>query len=215
MSFDNSSVTGFVVIAVAVLFVLGVLYRQTILIPRLKARALKQLAVDAYNAELDRVGNLPKINSRWLMRIPDKLMDKNPICCSYGTRYNRMLIIDENGIGWVGLVIPEILEGLTAGEYVWRDYHIPFRGAGEAYSGKSVDVALPEGLVHVDIYPMWMTEGVNLPDWTLWARIEKCFHGLSQNWNYQSGLGELNKHMDEFRQKRDELNRLANAAEMN
>ena len=106
-------------------------------------RQAKQLAVDAYNAELDRVGSLPKLNSRWLMRVPDKLMDKNPICCSYGTRYNWMLIIDENGLGWVGLVIPEILEGLTAGEYVCRDYHIPFRGAGEAYTGKSVDVSIP------------------------------------------------------------------------
>ncbi|MFA5791820.1 MAG: hypothetical protein WC884_02170 [Candidatus Paceibacterota bacterium] len=215
MSFDNVS-AGQIVAGFWILVALLGLWRlRTILVARREARLADQLAREAYNTEADRVDALPKLSTRFLMRVPNKLMDKNPVKRSYGTRYNRMLIIDENCCGWVGLAIPEILEGLTAGEYVWHSYHIPFRGAGEAYTGKSVDVAIPEGLVHVDIYPMWMTEGVNLPDWTLWARIEKCFHGLSQNWNYQCGLGELNKHMDEFRQKRAELNRLATVANMN
>src|ERR1035437_6645011 len=175
-------------VTVVVVFFAGLVYWQ-VLVPRRKARLADQLANEALNAEMDRVGSLPKLNTRWLMRVPDKLMDKNPICCSYGTRYNRMLIIDENGLGWVGLVIPEILEDLTAGEYVWRDYHIPFRGAGEAYAGKSVNVYD----VYIDIYPIWMTEGVNTPDWSLWAEIECNFRDLSKNWNYwnyQSGLGE-------------------------
>ena len=69
-------------------------------------------------------------------------------------------------------------------------------------------------MMHIDIYPLWMAEGVNLPDWTLWARIENNFNGISLNWNYQHALGKLNMHIEEFRQKRAELNRLANVAEI-
>jgi hypothetical protein len=212
MSFENVT-AGQVVAGFWVLIALLGLWRwRTILIFRKKARLADQLAREVYNAEADRIEALPMLNTQWLTRVPEKLMDKSPIRRSYGTRYNRILIIDEHGCGWVGLVTPEILEGLTAGEYVWHDYRIPFRGAGEAYTGNAVTVDDQR----IDIYPLWMYElkGVVTPDWTLWASIEKNFQDRSRGWNYQSGLGELNKHMDEFRQKRDNFNKLAVAAKI-
>ena len=193
-----------------VIVIAGLVYWRMVAIPRRKKREADQLARESFNAEMDRIEALPKLNTRWLMRVPEKLMDKNPIRRSYGTRYNRMLIIDEHGGGWVGLVIPEVLEGLTAGEYVWRDYHIPFRGAGEAYTGNAVTI---DGL-RIDIYPLWMSEGINTPDWNLWARIEQNFRDRSRGWNYQSGLGKLNEYMEVFRNKRAEFNKLATAANM-
>lgn len=127
---------------------------------------------------------------------------------SSGTRYNRIVVIDEFGDAWVGLVTPEITEDLKAGEYIWLDYHIPFRGKGEAYAGNAVTF---DGM-RIDVYPLWMKEGINPVEWGLWAMIERKFDDCSRYWNYQSGLGKLNELMEEFKNKRAKFYRLAEAA---
>ncbi len=180
-------------------------YYFSVVVPRRKERERFDKALGAYNTERDRVEALPRLDTRWLMRVPGEIMDKNSICRSYGTRYDRIFIVDECGNGWVGLVTPEILKDLTAGEYIRCNYFIPFRGDGESSAGKPVTV--DNQIIYV--YPIWMNEGVNTLDWSLWARIEKNFYKHLQQWNYQSGLGELNGHMQEFCEKRDHFNRLA------
>ena len=153
MFFDNVS-AGQIVAGFWILIALLGLWRwRTILVAKRKVRLADQLAREAYNAEADRVDALLKLHHGWLLRVPNAIMDKNPMKRSYGTRYNRMLIIDEYGDGWVGLAIPEILEDLRAGEYVNRDYFIPFRGVGEAYSGKPVSRRrdCDRHLPHVDV----------------------------------------------------------------
>jgi hypothetical protein len=197
-------------ISMAVILI-AIVYRQAVVMPRRKRLEADQRTRDEFNAEMDRVERLPKLDTHWLMRVPMTLMSGNPMPRSYGTRYNQMLIIDEYFDGWVGLATPEILECLKEGEYVWHDYQIPFRGMGERFGG---DPVLVDGF-QIDIYPRWMSEGINLPDWEFWARIEKNFLDHSRNgWNYQSGLGKLNRHMEEFRNKRNQFNRLAKAVGM-
>lgn len=184
---------------------LTLIYRQVIL-PKKKAREAQEAALRAFNAELARIDALPKLNTEWLMRCPEKV--DHLLKRSYGTRYNRMFIVDEEGNGWVGLATPEVLKSLEIGEYVWSDYYIPFCGRGEAYYGDPVDV---EGLT-IDIYPVWMRAGVNMPEWQLWAKIERKFARSWGQGTYHSGLTKLNKQMDEIKQRRTELYRLARAA---
>lgn len=192
-------------IVMLIVFFFGLVYWKIVSVPRQKEREVVQFAREAFNAEKARVESLPKLNTQWLMRVPEKFMDKNPTRRSYGTRFNRMLIIDELGNGWVGLVIPEILECIKAGEYVWRNYHIPFRGAGEAYNGKSVTVCGSR----IDVYPLWMSEGINPADWDLWIRIEANYNTCSRNWNYHSGFAELISYVDGFHKKRAKFDTLA------
>ncbi|MBU0999143.1 hypothetical protein KKG24_02430 [Patescibacteria group bacterium] len=207
--FQNVLPTVLAVVLMGAFF--GFVYLKIILVPRRKKREADQLArlevLNALSAEEDRVRALPKLNTRWLMRVPPSAMI-NGSPRSFGTRYNRIRIFDEYGLDWVGLITPEILEGLIAGEYIWSDYFIPFRGAGEAYAGNAVNV---DGL-KIDIFPRWMTEGINLSDWVLWARIEKNFLDHSREYNYQSGLAKLNERQKEFREKRTEFKKLANLA---
>jgi hypothetical protein len=206
MSFESS----FLVFVLVFLICSFLFHHQMRVVPRRKARLADRLARERFNAEIARIETLPKLATRYMMRVPENLLDKNPTQRSYGTRYNRLLVIDERGCAWVGLVIPEILASIITGEYIWCDYRIPFRGAGEALSGKPVCI----DNVPIDIYPMWLTEGLNGYDWKLWAQIEKNFLECALNWNYQFGLGELNKHMENFRQKRAKFNGLADAAKI-
>ena len=78
-----------------VIALLGLWGWRNVLISRRKAREADQKAREEYNKEADRIEKLPKLHTSWLMRVPASLMDKNPIRRSYGTRWNRMLIIDE------------------------------------------------------------------------------------------------------------------------
>ncbi|MFH1366313.1 MAG: hypothetical protein ABIG99_02925 [Patescibacteria group bacterium] len=139
------------------------------------------------------------------MRVPPSAMI-NGSPRSFGTRDNRIRIFDEYGLDWVGLITPEILESLKAGEYIWKDCYIPFRGAGEAYAGEAVTI----NDLRIDIYPQWMKKDINIPEWRKWEEVEKNFRSLSSSggWNYIFGLGELSKHTKEFREKRGEFNRL-------
>jgi hypothetical protein len=200
---------GSVLVIVVIIFLLvSFLYWLNIVLPRKIAQEqeAKWLAVKAFRAETARIEALPKLDTRWLMRIPG--MHKGLICRSYGTRYNRMVVVDELGDVWVGLIIPEIIEGLKVGEYIWSNYFIPFCSMeGEAYHGNPVTF---DGL-RIDTYPLWMKEGVNPVEWGLWAMIERKFDDCSRYWNYQSGLGELNKLMKEFNDKRAKFNKLAEA----
>lgn len=175
-----------------------------------KKREADQLARKTFGDEVARIEALPKLNTRWLLRVPDKMGMGYSAYRSYGTRYNRILVIDELGGRWVGLITPELIQDLLAGEYIWQNYHIPFRGAGEAYAGKPVTINSQV----IDIYPLWMEEGLNASDWIFWARIENNFDCCSRVWNYQSGLNELNKHMKEFSKKRAEYNYLVSLAKI-
>ena len=197
-----------ITLAVVLVF-LAIIYHHMILVPRRNARLAHLTALERFDAEMDRIEALPKLNTQWLMSVPNHLMDNSPLKRSYGTRYNRILIIDEYGAGWVGLVIPEIIESLIAGEYLWHDFNIPFRGPGERLFGEPVVV---DGL-KIDMYPQWMCDGLNPAEWHLWRRIEEryLYHSKQMDWNYQSGLGTLNDHMNDFREKRGNFNKLAAA----
>ena len=188
MSFDNVS-AGQIVAGFWILVALLGLWRwRTIMVTRRKARLAKQLALRAFDAERARVNALRQLNTQLLMQVPDKFMFKGPrICRSFGARYNRMFIVDERGSGWVGLATPELLENLRAGEYVRHDYYIPFRGAGEACAGNPVTI---NGMT-INIYPMWMTERINLSDWTWWAQIEKKLPGSLERMELPVRLGRV------------------------
>ena len=114
------------------------------------------------------------------------------------------------------MVTPEILKDLTVGEYILRDYIIPFRGDGEAIAGQPVEVVLPEvgATVCISLYPKWMTAGSYASDWDLWARIEVNFQFRSKDWNYQRSLRELAQNMGQLRENREKFNKLAVAAGM-
>ncbi len=192
------------VAVLVVLFFVGLVYRQMVLVPRWKAKEARLKDEKNLNAELERINRLNRIHtiSQWLMRVPEHLVPTNAPRRSYGTRWNRVFIVDEMGIGWVGLATQEIVGLFRASEYIRQDYHLPFRGDGERIDGRPVTI---DGL-DIDTYPTWMKVGVNPQDWDRWAKIEKNFKDQSdRGWNCQDRLYELKMWRDEFLGKRKKL----------
>ncbi len=155
---------------------------------RRRAKRYARLAAEKAAAEAARIAALPPLDTTWLLRVPENLIDQNPVKGYYSTRYNRLIVIDREGCGWVGLVVPEVLDALQAAEYDWMELWVPFKGPGERHCAEPVTV---DGF-RIDIYPMWMKAGVNPAEWTLWVQIEKHFKNtVAEGWNYQQGLGRL------------------------
>jgi len=128
-----------------------------------------------------------RLDTRFLIRARDQ--QKCTLCAgTYGTRFDKILVYDENGDPWVGLLCPEVIETLRKGQYEKLGYIIPFRGMGEKIAGKPVYIY---GTV-VEVYPTFLRSGVNLADWKKWVSIEKHFcEEVTNGWNYQQGLRSL------------------------
>src|SRR5579872_3823956 len=100
MSFENASK---LIVILAGITLLSIWLLYTIIVPRRKKRALDRIVREKFNAEKARIDALPKLRTYWLLQVPKEMMSKEPVLRSYGTRYDRLLIVDETGTGWVGL----------------------------------------------------------------------------------------------------------------
>jgi hypothetical protein len=141
-------------------------------------------------AEDKRIAALPKLDTQYLMRMPDKMLDeygrRSP--CTFNVRYNRLIAFDESGQPWVGLVMEETLESLRDGEYVQDNYYVPFRGAGESTGGAPV---FKEG-VYIHLYPIWMSSNAtDTPEWATWASFERAFREQFKDRNCQHVFNEI------------------------
>ncbi|MCX6703396.1 MAG: hypothetical protein NTV02_01760 [Candidatus Zambryskibacteria bacterium] len=145
-----------------------------------KKKAAEQAYLDA----------LPSLDTEWLMKVPSLHRfgnsSNNPKRC-YGARYSRLIVYDNRGEAWVGLVIPEVLKSLRDSEYSRGDYWVPFRGAGEAVEGKAVSII---GL-QIWCYPDWMQAGINVQDWDCWVNIERKFRSSWLSGNYQDAMKNI------------------------
>jgi|SRR3989344_58337 len=128
--------------------------------------------------EKRRIDGLPKLDTRHLLALPEKIASGfyGEISERYGgkfsTRYNRVAVIDRNGSAWVGLLTPDVIVSLRNSEYIHTDFWVPFRGPGEAYRG--VEVELEE--VKIDIYPFSLSsDDTSTADWQQWLSIEKSW----------------------------------------
>jgi hypothetical protein len=139
----------------------------------LKARRQKKTNIAAIAEEEVRISKLPKLSTRYLIKIPASVSNfANGEPRTFGNRYNRLIVFDENGDGWLGLFMPETFQGLHVGEYIQENYWVPFRGDGEMYAGEPVKI---DGKT-IHIYPIWMNaDNMNTVDWAKWAQLEKAF----------------------------------------
>jgi len=166
--------------------------RKEVVLPKRERRESDRIAEEKREAEIVRINALPKLQTGWLLRAPESY--NGTLLRSYGTRYNRLFIVDDEGRAWVGLAIPEVLESLKPSEYRWADYYVPFKGSGEAYAGNPVEI---DGL-KIWIYPVWMKEGSDILEWMQWGNIEKKFHEVEKDWDYGDGLKALYKHASQL-----------------
>lgn len=171
-------------------------------------------------AEEDRIEKLPKLDTRWLIKVPDGVKGiqteagKQLCARTFGTRYNRLLVVDEKGEEWVGLFMPETLQGLRDGEYVRCEYFIPFRGAGERDAGKPV--FFRDHRIHN--YPMWMEDKVttvNEADWEKWFELMRAQNQAFLGSNHQEVFRQILPLdlLEQFRQKRRDLDALTASLE--
>lgn len=154
-----------------------------VVIPKTKAANKRRQKIRerdaAVEAEAERIAKLPKLYTRWLLLMPEKNAaalygaDRSGLTRTFGNRYNRLIIIDEDGNCWVGLFNRQTLQSLRDSEFEQRDYWVPFRGPGEMYAGSPVTVE-PDNLL-VDIYPLWMSPNGQGQDWAKWAELERKF----------------------------------------
>ena len=167
--------------------------------------------------ETKRLNEMPGLDTTYMLRAPDKLMDSNyrtRWARTYGTRYNRILIFDDLGAAYVALACPAVIETLRANEYTQESFWVPFVGPGEAQGGDPVTV----NGTQIEIYPNWLkataTETSQKADWQLWAKIEKHWRGLT-DWNYQNGLASLHveKRQHSIRELRRRLHEAHEAIE--
>ena len=173
MNFFDNFPPGLIVMMIVVVALFVAIMIFIVVIPTIKAWKLKKANIEAIIREDERVANLPKLKTLFLLKIPEcvtRFAKGEPR--TFGTRYNRLIVFDEKGEGWVGLFMPFTFKGLRDGEYVQKSYWIPFRGPGEAYGG---DPAVVDGQ-KIIIYPTWLSAtATDSYSWRTWATLEKAF----------------------------------------
>ncbi len=169
--------------------------------PKMRAAKKSRQKTQERNAKIatenDRIAQLPKLDTQWLLRMPDDHanalygVDRSAVFRTFANRYNRLIVIDHEGNCWVGLFNRQTLESLRASEYEQCDHYVPFRGAGESYAGPVVKMP-PDNLV-IDIYPVWLshTQVASDQDWTNWANLERRFDREFAEANYQTVFAEI------------------------
>jgi hypothetical protein len=122
-------------------------------IRRVRVQLEKELSI-----EEARQAALPKLDTRYLIRMPDWAVlkyygaeDHHPRK-AFGTRYSNLIVFDEVGDVWLGLFMPATLQSLRDCEYSRGEYWVWFRGGGEAYSGTPLTL----NGVQIWSYPVWM-----------------------------------------------------------
>ncbi len=172
MTFDNFILTPENFAAIIAGLVVGIVI-VSFVIPALKDRKKKRATIELIKKEDERIANLPKLSTRYLLKIPSGATNfRKGEPRTFGNRYNRLIVFDENGDGWLGLFMPSTFQGLHDGEYIQQNYWVPFRGSGEAYSGDPVVI---DGR-RIDIYPIWMNStATDTPDWKTWVAFDKAF----------------------------------------
>ncbi|MEN9341879.1 MAG: hypothetical protein RIQ54_135 [Candidatus Parcubacteria bacterium] len=146
----------------------------SILVKNYKAAQKRAVNAQKEQEEKERLDALPKLDTTFLLQIPKEMqtgfIEKRPR--TFGSRYNRLVIYDEEGNGWVGLFLPEVIQSLKDGEYTQENYRVPFRGCGEVYPGEPITI---DGL-EINIYPSWMeVDDWTDENWSQWVKIEKKF----------------------------------------
>lgn len=177
-------------VVIAVIAVVVVVYwclYTFVLAPRRIRRECEDRKEREQKCEEARIARLPQLDVTWLLPVPADRMGANPVKATYGSRYNRLLIIDREGCGWVGLAVPEVINSLREAEYVQCNHWIPFRGDGEMRSGPTVEV---DG-VRIDFYPDWFwASQTDTLEWLKWSKIQRHFNAVSKDlsFDYQDGL---------------------------
>ncbi len=120
------------------------------------------------SAEFERICALPRLRTDFLLKVEGEFHPDS--ARTYGSRYDRLKIFDEYGQMFLGLKTPEILEDLIAGEFILKDYWIPFCGPGEMYISEPVEI---DGF-HMDLFPILLNrKPTHLPEWLQWLKIEQ------------------------------------------
>lgn len=159
--------------------------------------------------ELMRISELPRLNINGVVRnfvqMPlgkdgrDKAGAK-----SFDSRYNYLYIVDEEGIGWMGLVTPSNIRALSNAEYLQRSYFIPIKGRGHGYDSPTVTIDGYE----LHTYPSWFKPSdLTGNDWRVWLEEHKEFDRCNKIQYYQDFYADIypTSNRREVRKKREEL----------
>lgn|GEM_PF-1299299 len=138
----------------------------------------------AISREQYRIKGLPKLDTTYLLEIPETTAKKlygedfaGNLAGTFSNRYDLLAIVDREGRAYVGLTMPKTLESLRESEFTQGSYWVPFRGPGEAYSGRKVVFSggLSDELT-VEFYPLWLdADKLTNPDWSRWADLERDY----------------------------------------
>lgn len=125
-----------------------------------------------------RTSNFPKIDTTMLIAVPEEIKDS---CCSsnridartFAVRNAFVLVIDEKGEAWFGLLLPAIKDCLFKAEYMQRPYIVPVRGQRQSQPGPIYYVNGED----IFVYPSWFSEPEpeNAEDWSAWAKLWKLY----------------------------------------
>ena len=207
MNFDNFTLTPGNFAAIIAGLVLGITI-VTFIIPALKDRKKRRATIEIIRKEDERIANLPELSTRYLLKIPARVTNfTKGEPRTFGNRYNRLIVFDEKGDGWLGLFMPSTFQGLYDGEYIQQNYWVPFRGSGEAYSGDPVVVNGQK----IDIYPIWMNSSpTDTTEWKTWAAFEKAFDEEHRGVSYSDEFQRFTpfKRSHELEEKRKEFEAL-------
>jgi len=211
MNFDNLNITPGNIIMMATISTLIIVAAVfSFVVPPIKEwrrkRAWKKATIEAVRKEDERIASLPRLDTQYFIKIPpSETRFARGVPRTFDTRYNRVVVYDDNGDGLLGLFMPSTFEGLHDGEYIQERYWVPFRGPGEMYAGEPVVIDRQK----IDIYPIWMNPShTNTAEWRRWTSIEKAFKEAYRGSAKYSDLFQIFTpwgRSDELRKKRREL----------
>ncbi len=115
-----------------------------------------------------KMDDLPKLRTEFLIKVPGEIYPE--LKRTFGSRYDRYVVYDEEGQQWLGLHTVDLINDLVAAKFTPSNYWVKFGGPGEMYSVPVVEI---DG-IKIGIYPLFLTNfKTNSPEWRQWLKIEK------------------------------------------
>lgn len=138
--------------------------------PKIRAyrrRVKEQQALELAKKEAQvHIDALPRLDTTHLLVINKEM--KPARARTFGTRYDGIVINDEWGRCWIGLVTPDLMDNLISAEFVCQDLWVPFCGPGEMYRAEIKEV---NGRKY-NYYPQYLTIfSPSSAEWQWWDRI--------------------------------------------
>lgn len=129
--------------------------------------------------EMNRLASLPKLFTDCLLRVPEQ--DNPRFARSFGDRWNRLIIWDEQGRAWVGYKCRDVMQSLVDAEYLPGNYWVPFCGPGEQVQSKLVNI---DGKTY-EMYPTYLkNKPVGGSEWRRWLQaIRNCKNAPYQEYS--------------------------------